>query len=623
MEANTNDIEIGGNNRSFFEKLAFDKKLPVEYLEPTVVDCGDHFIILYHHKDGRLARPRVRYATGKSRFTWAKYPIVRWTGGLVDDLEIVPYGLCVLPRLDENFCILGEGESDGWACFYHDFPYIGIPGASNYRCLQLEHISRFQRMFIHQEPDEAGARFARESADWLRKIGYLGEILIFDLGEFGVKDPSDLHAKSPQRFRECLMQALDNARLASVPKEPEQPPRATRQTYDRFGLDSDLTRLDLDEIITRDIGPSHRSGKWNCPFHDDRSPSLNTYTGRDGKQRFKCFGCGAQGDAIAWVRMRFGASFSEACQSLGISTPTTNGVPKIHVPLSGRSSSLPDRETCHSAPTRSGGSESSDSQIDQERNQQRALALQDCPNRRQVVIRKTEDLQVVKIAVCCKQMRCLYCRAKWISDRLDHYEEVLLDHAGDLFFACVPAEIWNKIQRQLKREGAEYIAIRNHRNQRIVISNKNALGGSAILAAQAIRLISEVLNAIDETIKKPLLASATWRHPSGTTESKKKYRLVCNTVVAKEELIRKCGELEIELVEKRWDKLDIDVLHLGIEPTWSDEDVQSFFATCEIEDFALAIGRNLQLATPATETSTSRGPVQQTFQFERNPRMEH
>ncbi len=583
MEADTNDIGTGGNGQSFLEKLAADKKLPTEYLEPVVVDCGDYLIVRYYHEDGRIARPRLRHRDRGKRFTCGTSWNVSWRGGKVEDLEIVPYGLWVLPRLDADYCILGEGESDGWACFFHDFPYLGIPGASSYRCLQLEHVSRFQRLFIHQEPDEAGARFARELAEWLRTIGFTGEILVFDLGEFGVKDPSDLHVADPEQFPERLQKALDGARPASPPKSASTPQRSRRQTYDRTGLESDLDGLDLDEIIIRDIGPPDRTGKWCCPFHDDRSPSLNTFSGRDGKPRFKCFGCGTHGDAVDWVRIRESVDFQTACERLGISKPATNGGAKMHFGLSGREEPLPDREECHFAPTRSGGNGSSARQTDELRKQQQALALQDCPNRRQMVIRKIEDLQVVKIAVRCKQMRCLYCRAKWVSDRVDHYEEILLDHADDLFFACVPAVIWTKCQRRLKREGAQYIMVKNHRSQRIVVSDKDVLQGGALLADEAFRLISGVLHEVDETLKRPLSASAGWRHPSETSESKNKYRLICRTTATKEKLIQKCKEIGIEVTESRWENRDIDVLEVKFAPVWSDHEVQSFFASCENE----------------------------------------
>lgn len=615
MAADRNIIRTEGKGQSFLEKLAAEKRLPVEYLEPVVVDCGDYLVVRYYHADERIARPRIRHAAGETRFTWGTRRNIWWKDGLVEELEIVPYGLWLHRRLDARDCIVGEGESDGWACFFHDFAYLGIPGASNYRCLRLEHVARFERLFIHQEPDEAGARFAERLSAWLREIGYEGQIFIFNLGEFGVKDPSELHIADPQRFPERLQKALDGARPASPRKSASTPQRSRRQTYDRTGLESDLAGLNLDEIITRDIGPPDRTGKWCCPFHDDRSPSLNTFSGRDGKSRFKCFGCGTHGDAVDWVRARESVDFQTACERLGISKPATNGGTKMHFGLSGREEPLPDREECHFAPTKSGGNEFHDEHTDELRKQTRAHALQDCPNRRQVVIRKTEDLQVLEIGVRCKQLRCLYCRAKWISHRVDHYEEILRKHDGDLHFACVPAEIWPQIQRRLKREGAQYIMVKKHGNQRIVISDTNVVEGATLSADQAVRLISGVLHEVDETIKRPLSASAGWRHPSETSKSKNDYRLICRTTAARQELLRKCKERGIKVRESCWENLDIEVLELGIHPSWTDGDVCSFFIACEIEDFSLAIARMPDPSTKTPKVNADRPPVQLTFQF--------
>ncbi|MBQ1777771.1 MAG: hypothetical protein IIZ93_06380, partial [Acidaminococcaceae bacterium] len=38
-----------------------------------------------------------------------------------------------------------------------------------------------------------------------------------------------------------------------------------------------------------------------CPWHDDPTPSLSFFTDSDGFPRFKCFGCGKQGDIYSAV----------------------------------------------------------------------------------------------------------------------------------------------------------------------------------------------------------------------------------------------------------------------------------------------------------------------------------
>tara|TARA_Y100000310_G_scaffold92194_1_gene89792 strand:+ start:2508 stop:4820 length:2313 start_codon:yes stop_codon:yes gene_type:complete len=49
-----------------------------------------------------------------------------------------------------------------------------------------------------------------------------------------------------------------------------------------------------------------------CPFHSEKTPSFGIFTGKDGKERFHCFGCGASGDVLDYVMERYGVDFKEA-----------------------------------------------------------------------------------------------------------------------------------------------------------------------------------------------------------------------------------------------------------------------------------------------------------------------
>lgn len=50
-----------------------------------------------------------------------------------------------------------------------------------------------------------------------------------------------------------------------------------------------------------------------CPFHEERSPSFTIYPNGGG---FFCFGCGAGGDAIEFLRLKHGRTFPEAVKFL-------------------------------------------------------------------------------------------------------------------------------------------------------------------------------------------------------------------------------------------------------------------------------------------------------------------
>ena len=59
-----------------------------------------------------------------------------------------------------------------------------------------------------------------------------------------------------------------------------------------------------------------------CPFHEERTP----FTVRESRQTYHCFGCGARGDVIDFIRRLDGLTFKGACAVLGITTTTT---PKV------------------------------------------------------------------------------------------------------------------------------------------------------------------------------------------------------------------------------------------------------------------------------------------------------
>lgn len=76
-----------------------------------------------------------------------------------------------------------------------------------------------------------------------------------------------------------------------------------------------LDRIDLAELIGSRIalkkaGANHKAC---CPFHDEKTPSFNV---RPDKGFYHCFGCGAHGDAISFIREFEGLGFTEAVEEL-------------------------------------------------------------------------------------------------------------------------------------------------------------------------------------------------------------------------------------------------------------------------------------------------------------------
>lgn len=74
-------------------------------------------------------------------------------------------------------------------------------------------------------------------------------------------------------------------------------------------------RVDIVDLVGRyvDLRRSGRNYTALCPFHQERTPSFNVNPERKG---YKCFGCGAGGDAISFVMEIEGHSFPEAVRKL-------------------------------------------------------------------------------------------------------------------------------------------------------------------------------------------------------------------------------------------------------------------------------------------------------------------
>ncbi len=61
------------------------------------------------------------------------------------------------------------------------------------------------------------------------------------------------------------------------------------------------------------LKPRGRNYLCNCPFHSEKTPSCTIYP---ETQSFYCFGCGAGGDVITWVKQIENVDFSEAVKML-------------------------------------------------------------------------------------------------------------------------------------------------------------------------------------------------------------------------------------------------------------------------------------------------------------------
>ncbi len=91
-----------------------------------------------------------------------------------------------------------------------------------------------------------------------------------------------------------------------------------------------LTTTSVLQVIGRyvDLKKSGSGYKACCPLHNEKTPSFNVVP---AKNIFKCFGCGAGGDAIAFVMAHENLPFYEAVKSIagqhGIEVEETGEAP--------------------------------------------------------------------------------------------------------------------------------------------------------------------------------------------------------------------------------------------------------------------------------------------------------
>ena len=193
------------------QDLAADKGLPADFLHglglhglPGARGVG----IPYKNADGTTARIKRRTAlVAKEGSFWPK------------GAPLVVYGQ---ERLGEartqGFLVLGEGESDGWTCWYHGFPYLGIPGAGAARTLQADHLMGIDRLYVIEESDGAGPALVHGVARRLRELSWQGQAFVVRLPD--AKDPNELHKRDPNGFESAFGAALAAAGPLSAEPQP-------------------------------------------------------------------------------------------------------------------------------------------------------------------------------------------------------------------------------------------------------------------------------------------------------------------------------------------------------------------------------------------------------------------
>lgn len=82
----------------------------------------------------------------------------------------------------------------------------------------------------------------------------------------------------------------------------------------RIDFEAVAARAALADIVGRVVGLRRAGREWVgcCPFHAEKTPSFSVYADKAGREKFKCFGCGAQGDAVDFVTRFYGVGLTDA-----------------------------------------------------------------------------------------------------------------------------------------------------------------------------------------------------------------------------------------------------------------------------------------------------------------------
>jgi len=184
--------------------IAKDKHLPETFLkELGVVQIRNYLQITYFLEDGSKAiRQRKRTALkAKDGSFWNQ-----------KKGEVVPYGIWKLSEAKEKgFLILPEGESDCWTLWFHNFPALGIPGASMANTLKPQYLNGISKIYIINEGKQAGNTFTTGISKQLHSFQWPGEIFILTMPH-NLEDVNDLHKSSnPDIFKELLRLSLQQA----------------------------------------------------------------------------------------------------------------------------------------------------------------------------------------------------------------------------------------------------------------------------------------------------------------------------------------------------------------------------------------------------------------------------
>src|SRR6266487_925171 len=216
-----------------------------------------------------------------------------WDEGTPGDS--IPYGLHKLEMARQaGYLLIGEGESDGWACWVHHIPYLGVPGANMQKSLTGVSLNDIPVIYILAEPDQMksmlskGESFYKNIHDKLRSLNYSGEIFCINFKKAtGCKDPSELHITLWDNQQiEQFTTIMDQAKEQAIPSND-----VTEEEQKKTSLDEVIEHKDTDALYQHIPTLAGMSRTEYLPYEQKikatfgKSLNMNTFTSALAEQR--------------------------------------------------------------------------------------------------------------------------------------------------------------------------------------------------------------------------------------------------------------------------------------------------------------------------------------------------
>lgn len=185
------------------KKYSIAKKLPIGVLKKFGLlnkKYGGDLALKIPYYDENGNEVAIRYRTniaGKNKF--------KWKAGS----KVLLYGLRQLDQAKrKGFVVVVEGESDCHTLWYHKFPAIGIPGATNWKEERdAKHFEGIETIYLVIEPDKGGETLFNA----FKTSSLADRMKIVQLKNY--KDPSDMYMSmsSSKEFKKLMEKKLESA----------------------------------------------------------------------------------------------------------------------------------------------------------------------------------------------------------------------------------------------------------------------------------------------------------------------------------------------------------------------------------------------------------------------------